>query len=274
MISLYEMHYTRLLGRIMRHGHERVDRTKVGTKAVFGEMVLANLMEGFPILTLRRLSIKPPAAELAAFLTGSTDLREFEKLGCHWWKPNVKAEVWQKNPNCKGPNDMGKIYGALWRDFNGVNQLQEAVFKIKESPADRRILVSAWDPSLLDSQCLPPCHILFQFFVQDEYLDLIFYMRSVDVYLGLPADMMVYALLLSIVANETGKTSRMVKAFLGDTHLYLNHLEQAEKVIKRTPYPLPKLNLWDGATINNFHPDMVELENYRYNPKLTAEMAV
>jgi thymidylate synthase len=275
MTSRFERDYVQLLTDALIEGVERKDRTGVGTRALFGKMLEVDLREGFPILTIRKQSIKPAAGELAAFLEGSTDLRRFKELGCHWWEANVSAKHWQNNPNCKGPNDLGKVYGALWRDFNGVDQLQEAVWKIKNNPTDRRIVVTGWDPSLMDKQCLPPCHLFFQFFVHNEdELSLAFYMRSVDLYLGLPADIILYSLLLSIVANQTDRKPRYVKAFLGDTHLYSNHVEQALILRDREAFNLPTLNLWNGATIDNFHPEMVHLENYRYNPPLTAEMAV
>lgn len=269
------LNYVSLLRLIMDKGDFRVDRTGVGTKAIFGSRLTWNLQDGFPAVTTKKLYFKSVAAELAGFLEGTTSAARMRELGTNIWDANVNAPHWQNNPNCRGKDDMGKIYGALWRDFNEVDQLQEMIWKLEEDRSNRRMVVSAWDPSLRLKQCLPPCHIFFQFFVREnKFLDCQWYIRSADAFLGLPFDIASYALLTHIMAQQVKLKPGLLIMVSGDTHIYINHIEQVKEQLKRVPYKAPTLDLWDGATINNFHPDMAKLENYAYHPSIPAPMAV
>lgn len=267
--------YQVLLQNILRKGDYREDRTKVGTLAIFGTRLEFDLQKGFPAVTTKKLYFNSVAAELAGFLEGTTSAARMRELGTAIWDANANAPSWQENPNCKGQDDMGPVYGSLWRNFNGVDQLQELIWRLKENPADRRMIVSAWDPSLLPKQCLPPCHIFFQFYVrQGKFLDCQWYIRSVDTFLGLPFDIASYALLQHIIAQQVGLKPGIVTMIAGDTHIYVNHIPQVKELLSRVPRPKPILNLYDGATIDNFRPDMVQLENYDSHPPITGIMAV
>lgn len=269
------LNYQILLQDILRKGDYREDRTKVGTLALFGQRLEFDLQKGFPAVTTKKLYFNSVAAELAGFLEGTTSAERMRELGTGIWDANANAPSWQKNPSCKGQDDMGRVYGAIWRDFNGVDQLQEVIWRLQENPSDRRILVSAWDPSLLPHQCLPPCHIFFQFFVRKgKYLDCQWYIRSVDMFLGMPFDLASYALLTHIIAQQVNLLPGMMTCIAGDTHIYKNHLPQVKELLSRVPYKLPTLNLYDGATIDNFSPDMVYLENYESHSPISAAMAV
>ena len=269
------LNYHILIQDILRKGDYREDRTKVGTLAIFGTRLKWDLQQGFPAVTTKRLYFKSVAAELAGFLEGTTSAKRMRELGTGIWDANANAPGWQKNPNCKGQDDMGKVYGAIWRDFGGVDQLQEVVWRLQECPADRRMLVSAWDPSLLPKQCLPPCHIFYQFFVRKgKFLDCQWYIRSVDTFLGMPFDIASYALLQHIIAQQVGlKPGKMVMV-AGDTHIYKNHMSQVKELLSRVPYSKPTLDLWEGATIDNYTPDMSQLINYQSHEPIPGPMAV
>jgi len=252
-----------------------MDRTGVGTRAIFGNMLKFDLSRGFPILTTKKVPFKVVAAELAGFLEGTDNGLRMKELGASIWDANAVA--WYESPKSQSQHihDLGRIYGVQWRDWDHrIDQLREVVDRIITDPSDRRLIVTAWNPGELDLMCLPPCHTHFQFFVEGDKLDLIFYMRSVDTFLGMPFDISSYALLLHIVANETNLKPNILTGCFADTHIYNNHLEQCATLIGRDPYPLPELKLSEEATIDNFHPDMCSLINYQHHDAIKAEMAV
>jgi len=269
--------YLDLLKYVMMNGEQREDRTGTGTLACFGQTLKFNLTTGFPAVTTKKLMFKSVAAELAGFLEGTESAVRMRELGTNIWNANANAKHWQEKSECRGPDDMGPVYGSQWLNFGGsnVNQLREVVYRLISNPTDRRLVVSAWNPADLHKMCLPPCHIFFQFFVrQDSYLDIQWYTRSVDLFLGMPFDIASYALLTHIVAQQVDLIPGMMTVVTGDTHIYLNHLEQVIEILDREPKQLPLLDLWYNATIDNFHPDMAKLNNYNPHPAIHAEMSV
>lgn len=266
--------YLNLLRDVMKNGRERKDRTGVGTRGVFGRTLSFDLTEGFPAITVKKLYFKSVVAELAGFFEGTTSAARMRELGTKIWDANANSKVWLNNVHNSGPDDLGHIYGYLWNNFHGVNQLNLLIDTLISNPTDRRMVVTAWDPSER-AQCLPPCHIFWQVYVRDDnYLDLCFYMRSVDLFLGLPFDIASYALLQHIIAQQVDLVPGQLIVNMGDTHIYKNHYKQVERVCNRTPFPLPWLDLWDGSTINNFHPSHVSLVDYKHHPEVKAPMAV
>lgn len=266
--------YQALLRRVMTYGEDSDDRTGTGTRRLFNTSISFDLRDGFPAVTCKKLYFKSVKAELAGFLEGTESAARMRELGTKIWDANANAESWQSSEHCSGPDDMGRVYGSLWRNFDGVDQLRGLLDTIIRTPFDRRQIVTAWHPNE-PRQCLPPCHIFFQTFVSREgSLDLAFYMRSVDLFLGLPFDIASYALLQHIIAQQTDTVPRYLHVNMGDTHIYKNHFKQVEEVMMRNPYSLPTLDLWEGTSIDNFHPDHASLVGYKYHPAVEAPMAV
>lgn len=270
--------YLKTLTYVLEHGTDRSERTGVGTRAVFGLQQRYDLTKGFPAVTTKKLAFNQVKAELLWFLTGSSNNNELNKLGCHIWDANAQAPYWK--PKAKFNGDLGRVYGVQWRSWmkpNGetVDQLKEVIERIKTNPSDRRLLVSAWNPGELDQMALPPCHIMFQFFVEGNKLSLQMYQRSNDLFLGVPFNIASYSLLLSMVAQVTGLVAHEFIHVMGDTHIYLNHFDQAKEQLTRKPYKLPKL--WLNPTvkdIDSFTMDDIKLINYTHHPAIKAEMAV
>jgi thymidylate synthase len=262
--------YVGLVDKILDVGFLRPNRTGVNTLALFGEKLEFNLQLGFPIVTVKKVNFKNVTAELAGFLRGLSNVQDFNQLGTKIWDANATA--WHRN------GDLGRIYGVQWRRWRAdplqVDQLEMALQEIKENPSSRRILVTAWRPDELDDMCLPPCHTHFQFLVNGPNLTCIFYMRSVDVFLGLPYDICLYALLTHIVAQQCGLKPYRLVAMLADTHIYMNHFQQAEQLKMLPRFELPKLVLDKKVTVDNFLPCHAELIDYTHGPFIQAAMAV
>lgn len=275
--------YLQLLHDVTTKGDKRIDRTGIGTVALFGKHLRFDLTKGFPAVTTKKLYFESVKAELAWMLSGNRYIDSLHDLTCHIWDKNVANPKWQANPMCFGETDAGRVYGVQWRSWKWhdsagyggiIDQLQYAVSTIIQNPGDRRIIVSAWNPGELDEMCLPPCHLYYQFFVRKEkYLDCAIVMRSVDTFLGMPFDIASYALLTHIVAKQTGKLPGELYMTFMDTHVYLNHKDQVRTQLGRDPYQHPQLK-WnvEFPTIDNFHPNMCELVNYKYHPAIKAEM--
>lgn len=246
--------YLNLLQDVLIKGTERNDRTGVGTRAVFGRQMRFDLSHGFPAVTTKKLAFRSVIAELIWFLRGSQDINELRKLNCRIWDDNVDSSHWK--PHQKFIGDAGRTYGVQWRRWRGadgreIDQLKKIIDWIKTNPHTRRMLVTAWNPAELDVSydpenprvALSPCHVLFQFFVDDDKLSLQMYQRSADLFLGVPFNIASYSLLLHIMAVITGlKTGEFIHV-LGDTHIYRNHLEQVQEQLKRTPLNPPTLIL-------------------------------
>lgn len=255
--------YQALLQGVLTNGEVRKDRTGVGTIAVFGATISFDLREGFPAVTTKQLMFNSVKAELAGFLEGTTSLARMQELGTHIWDANAAANN----------GHLGRIYGAVWRNLNGVDQLAQVVKSIVENPTSRRHRVTAWEvPS---DACLPACHTDFQLYVSNkEELDCIVDMRSVDLFLGLPFDIASYALLMHIICKQVRYEPRYLTFHLKDTHIYLNHLDQVKELLSRHPKDLPYLQLSHHVTIDNFAPEMAGLLGYQYWPAIKADMAV
>lgn len=273
-----------LMARIMLNGEQRPTRTGVDTMALFGEMIeFRDIWKAFPAVTTKKLAYGQVCSELACFVRGYDNLADFWMMGCKIWDDNAGADYWLKNPNRRGEGDLGRIYGVQWRDWIApskdyhIDQLKILVQQIKADPFSRRHVVTAWNPGELDRMCLPPCHTMFQCFVQQGSLDLLVQMRSVDVFLGLPFDIASYATLQHLIAKECGLIPRNLKFCLGDTHIYRNHMEAVHTVMARDPLALPRLEYRTGRGSNpiwNFDPKDVELVGYESHPPVPAVMNV
>jgi len=270
--------YHDLLKDVLKNGSERIDRTGVGTKAVFGRQLRFKMSDGFPAITTKKLFLQGVKGELLWMLEGSSDLKDLHKYGVHFWDNNANADYWK--PHAKFEGDLGRIYGVQWRswrrpDGKTIDQLKEIVERIKTNPSDRRLLVTAWNPGEIDQMCLPPCHIFFQFFVADNKLSVMMYQRSADLFLGVPFDIALYAILLNMVAQVTRLVADELIICFGDTHIYLNHIEQVKEQLSRKPYKLPKLWLNpEIKDIDEFTMEDIKLIDYKSYPSIKAEMAV
>jgi len=224
--------YLDILRKALDEGDERADRTGVGTRAVFGEMMRFDLSRGFPAVTTKRLAFRAVVAELLWFLAGSSDVNDLHALGVRIWDGNAFAEYWQ--PRARFPGDAGRNYGQQWRDWvapdgRHIDQLRDAIRQIREQPASRRMLVVAWNPGELEQTSLPACHALFQFFVAGGKLSLMMYQRSCDLVLGVPFNMAEYALLLHLVAREVELAPHEFVHVLADAHIYRDHIDAARE---------------------------------------------
>lgn len=261
--------YLDLLQRILDEGVVKGDRTGTGTKSIFGHQMRFNLEEGFPLITTKKLHLKSIIHELLWFLNGDTNVHYLQENG---------VRIWNEWANEDG--DLGHIYGYQWRswpDYNGghIDQIKEVVRQLEEDPNSRRIIVSAWNVADLDKMNLPPCHLLFQFYVANGRLSLQLYQRSADTFLGVPFNIASYALLLQMMAQVTGLKAGDFVHTTGDTHLYLNHLEQARLQLTREPRPLPRMIINpEVKSIFDFKYDDFQLEGYNPWPHIAAKVSV
>ncbi len=261
--------YLDLLNKIMTEGVDRSDRTGTGTRSIFGYQMRFDLKDGFPLLTTKKLHLKSIIHELLWFLKGDTNIKYLQDNGVRIWNEWADAD-----------GNLGPVYGAQWRswpDGNGgyIDQISEVIRTIKENPDSRRIIVSAWNVGQLSKMALPPCHLLFQFYVADGKLSLMLYQRSADTFLGVPFNIASYALLLLMVAQVTGLEPGEFIHTLGDTHIYHNHFEQVKTQLERTPGPLPKMKLNpDVKDILDFKYEDFELQDYNAQPHIKATVAV
>lgn len=261
--------YLDLLHRILEEGKVKTDRTGTGTKSVFGHQMRFNLEDGFPVLTTKKLHLKSIIYELLWFLKGDTNVKYLQEHG---------VSIWNEWADENG--DLGPVYGHQWRswpDHRGgtIDQIQNVIDLIKHHPDSRRMLVTAWNPADISEMALPPCHCLFQFYVADGRLSLQLYQRSADTFLGVPFNIASYALLLQMMAQVTGLKAGDFIHTTGDTHLYLNHIEQAKLQLTRTPRELPQMKLNpDVKNLFDFRYEDFELLNYDPWPHIKAEVAV
>lgn len=261
--------YLTLLDRILTEGTKKTDRTGTGTISIFGNQMRFDMSKGFPLLTTKKLHLKSIIYELLWFLRGDTNVKYLQEHG---------VRIWNEWADENG--DLGPVYGHQWRswpDHNGgtIDQIQNVLNQIKNTPDSRRMIVSAWNVADIDDMKLPPCHCLFQFYVADGKLSLQLYQRSADTFLGVPFNIASYALLLQMMAQVTGLEPGEFIHTTGDTHLYLNHLEQARLQLTRTPRPLPRMVLNPEVkdlfafTYEDFH-----LEDYDPWPHIPAVVSV
>lgn len=261
--------YLDLMQHILDHGVEKEDRTGTGTKAVFGYQMRFDLAEGFPLLTTKQLHLKSIIYELLWFLQGDTNIKYLKKHG---------VRIWDEWADENG--DLGPVYGFQWRfwqDPEGgvVDQISKVIEQIKTNPYSRRILVSAWNVGQIEKMALPPCHLLFQFYVAEGRLSCQLYHRSADVFLGVPFNIASYALLTMMIAQVCDLKPGDFVHTLGDTHLYLNHIDKALLQLGREPYPLPTMRINpDVDSIFKFEYEDFQLENYQAHPHIKAEVSV
>lgn len=261
--------YLDLLRRITTEGVKKEDRTGTGTLSVFGHQMRFNMANGFPLLTTKKLHLKSIIYELLWFLNGDTNVKYLQEHG---------VRIWNEWADENG--DLGPIYGHQWRswpDYKGgaIDQIKNVLEQIKNTPDSRRMLVSAWNPAEVENMALPPCHCLFQFYVASGKLSLQLYQRSADTFLGVPFNIASYALLLQMMAQVTGLEAGEFIHTTGDTHLYLNHLEQVELQLTRTPLPLPKMNINpDVKDLFSFNYEDFQLEDYAPYPHISGIVAV
>ncbi len=261
--------YLDLLDRILREGTRKDDRTGTGTLSVFGHQMRFDLQQGFPLLTTKKLHLKSIIYELLWFLQGSTNVKYLQEHG---------VRIWNEWADENG--ELGPVYGHQWRswpDYDGgtIDQIQLVLDQIRNHPDSRRMIVSAWNVAEVNQMALPPCHTLFQFYVAEGRLSLQLYQRSADTFLGVPFNIASYALLCMMMAQVTGLQPGEFVHTTGDTHLYLNHLEQARLQLTREPRPLPTMRINpDVRSIFDFHYDDFQLENYDPWPHIKAEVSV
>ncbi len=261
--------YLDLLDRILREGTRKDDRTGTGTLSVFGHQMRFDLQQGFPLLTTKKLHLKSIIYELLWFLKGDTNVKYLQEHG---------VRIWNEWADENG--ELGPVYGHQWRswpDYDGgtIDQIQQVLDQIRNHPDSRRMIVSAWNVAEVNQMALPPCHTLFQFYVANGRLSLQLYQRSADTFLGVPFNIASYALLCMMMAQVTGLQPGEFVHTTGDTHLYLNHLEQARLQLTREPRPLPTMRINpDVRSIFDFHYDDFQLENYDPWPHIKAEVSV
>jgi thymidylate synthase len=261
--------YLNLLQYILDNGIEKNDRTGVGTRSVFGYQMRFDLQNGFPLVTTKKLHLRSIIYELLWFIHGDTNIKYLH---------DNNVSIWDEWADENG--DLGPIYGKQWRrwetkDGSVIDQLSWVINEIKNNPNSRRLIVSAWNVAEITEMKLPPCHVLFQFYVANNKLSCQLYQRSADVFLGVPFNIASYALLTHMIAQVTGlQVGEFIHTF-GDVHLYLNHIEQAKLQLSREPFPLPQLKLNpDIRNIDDFKFEDIEIVNYQSHPAIKADVAV
>ena len=261
--------YLDLMRHVRDHGTRKEDRTGTGTVSVFGYQMRFDLADGFPLVTTKKLHLRSIIHELLWFLRGDTNVRYLQENG---------VSIWDEWADENG--DLGPVYGHQWRswpasDGRSIDQIGQVIDQIRNTPDSRRIIVSAWNVGDIDRMALPPCHAFFQFYVADGRLSCQLYQRSADIFLGVPFNIASYALLLMMMAQVTGLEAGDFVHTFGDAHLYLNHLEQADLQLSRTPHALPIMRI--NPAIDDlfaFSFDDFELQNYDPHPHIKAPVAV
>ena len=261
--------YLALIQHVIDHGVHKDDRTGTGTLSVFGHQMRFDLKAGFPLVTTKRLHLKSIIHELLWFLAGDTNIRYLNDHGVTIWDEWADAD-----------GELGPIYGYQWRswpapDDRRIDQIAQVVDQIRDDPDSRRLIVSAWNVADVERMALPPCHMLFQFYVADGRLSCQLYQRSADIFLGVPFNIASYALLTLMVAQVTGLEPGEFVHTLGDAHLYLNHLGQAQLQLSRRPYAPPRMRLNpDRTSIFEFRFEDFELLDYQFHPHIKACVAI
>ncbi len=261
--------YLDLMRHVLEHGSDKSDRTGTGTRSVFGYQMRFNLQQGFPLLTTKKLHLRSIIHELLWFLRGDTNIKYLH---------DNNVTIWDEWADENG--ELGPVYGYQWRswptpDGGSIDQIANLVDQIKRNPDSRRLIVSAWNPALVDEMALPPCHALFQFYVADGKLSCQLYQRSADIFLGVPFNIASYALLTMMIAQVCGLQAGEFVHTLGDAHLYSNHFEQAKLQLTREPRPLPSMTLNPAVdNLFDFKYEDFELSGYEPHPHIKAAVAV
>ena len=311
-MNTLDKQYQDLLQTILDYGVEKKDRTGTGTKSIFGYTIRHNMSEGFPLLTTKKMAWKTMVTELLWFLRGDTNIKFLVDNNCHIWDGDAYKNYCNQIPDyskqftmskedyidkiktdddfAKKWGELGPVYGKQWRSwsagsledkhgFGKIDQIQNLINDLKTNPNSRRLMVSAWNPADLEASVLPPCHYGFQCYVRDgKYLSLMWNQRSVDTFLGLPFNIASYGLLLTIIAKEVNMVPDQLIGNLGDTHLYLNHIEQAKEQITREPFELPTLNpfpTYEGSrpSIESYVVSDFTLKNYQSHETIKAPLS-
>lgn len=285
--------YIDLCNYILNNGVKKDDRTGTGTISVFGYQMRFNLGEGFPLLTTKKVHLKSIIHELLWFISGSTNIKYLVDNDVRIWN-NWPYDLYKKSPDFQGETieefaakikesdefakkygNLGPVYGKQWRDFNGVDQLSNLIEQIKTNPNSRRLIISAWNPAEVDKMALPPCHSFMQFYVAEGKLSCQLYQRSADVFLGVPFNIASYALFTMMIAQVCGLEPGDFVHTLGDAHIYLNHLDQVNKQIKRSLRPLPKMVINPNVkSIFDFKYEDFTLLNYNPHSGIKGKVAV
>lgn len=279
--------YLDILRHVLSKGTIREDRTGVGTIGVFGYQARFDMRDGtFPLVTTKKMFWRGIVAELLWFLSGSTDAGVLQAQGVHIW------DAWATAEKCaefgRRPGDLGPVYGSQWRNFgqsdhdraeaDGFDQIAATVAEIRRNPNSRRLVVSAWNPVDASRVALPPCHTLFQFYVQDGELSCHLYARSIDTFIGLPFNIASYALLVHLMAHATGTTPGELVISFGDLHIYRNHLEQVEEQLSRKPFPAPLVGLEFSppapTDIFAIRPEHIKLVGYSHHSAIKGDVAI
>jgi thymidylate synthase len=261
--------YLDLMRHVLENGTSKQDRTGTGTRSVFGHQMRFNLAEGFPLLTTKKLHLKSIIYELLWFLRGETNVRYLQEHGVNIW-----------NEWARENGELGPVYGAQWRSWTGsdgrsIDQISQVIDQIKTNPNSRRLIVSAWNVGEIAKMALPPCHLLFQFYVANGKLSCQLYQRSADIFLGLPFNIASYSLLTMMVAQACDLEPGEFVLTLGDAHLYSNHFEQARLQLSREPLKLPRMKINPAVrSIFDFDYSDFELVGYEAHPHIKAEVAV
>ena len=277
--------YLDLLKHVLEQGTVREDRTGVGTRSVFGYQMRIDLQQGFPLLTTKKVHLKSIIHELLWFISGNTNVSALQEVGVSIWDEWATAEQTARFGRSEG--DLGPVYGHQWRNFgakrkedghyhqDGFDQLSHVVQEIKSNPQSRRLIVTGWHPIEAKQVALPPCHTLFQFYVQDRRLSCQLYQRSADVFLGVPFNIASYALLTMMIAQVCDLEPGTFIHTFGDVHLYSNHIEQACTQLARTPRPLPAMKIdSDIDSLFDFRYEHFQLRGYEPHPRIKAPVAV
>jgi thymidylate synthase len=283
-----ELQYLNALNILLTEGSVREDRTGTGTLGIFGHQMKCSLQDGFPLLTTKKVHFKSIVTELSWFLRGRTDNQYLVERGCTIWNEWATKEQCAKFGREEG--DLGPVYGSQWRRFGssvGFDQIAQLILDIKTNPNSRRMIVTGWHPEDAKKVSLPPCHTMFQIYIQDGKLSLHNYMRSCDIFLGLPFNLASYGLLTILLASSTGHSIGDLVFSFGDLHLYRNHIDQAKEQLSRKPKDLPylsvgskfKMNKEDSVTnvinaLENLEFDDVTLNGYDPHPAIKAEVSV
>ncbi|NLC34427.1 MAG: thymidylate synthase [Erysipelothrix sp.] len=287
--------YIDLINTIMENGEDRLDRTGVGTRSVFGYQSRYNLLDGFPLLTTKKVHMRSIVEELLWFISGSTNIRPLVLKNVKIWN-DWPYDIFKKSADYNNESldefvekikddeafavkhgNLGPVYGKQWRDFNGVDQIETLIDSLVNNPFSRRHIISAWNPAEVDNMALPPCHAFMQFYVSADkkYLSCQLYQRSADVFLGVPFNIASYALLLAMIAQVTGYEAKEFVHTLGDAHIYSNHFEQVKLQASREPLPLSTLKLNPNIkSIYDFTMDDIKVEDYTSHPGIKGAIAV
>lgn len=285
--------YLDLCRFVLENGNKRADRTNTGTISYFGYQMRFDLSEGFPLLTTKKTYFKAIVHELLWFISGSTNIKYLVdnnvKIWNEWPYENFKKsndyqgetleEFVEKIKNdsqfAKKHGELGPVYGKQWRDFNGVDQLRELITSLKNNPNSRRHIINAWNASQIEQMALPPCHMMVQFYVQDNKLSAQLYQRSADIFLGVPFNIASYALFVYMIAQVCNLEVGEFIHTIGDAHIYLNHIDQIKLQLERTPLPLCNLVLNPEITeIDQFKFEDIRIENYQSHPSIKGEISV